>query len=689
MASYTTNFNLRKPANADTVNVSTDLSANFEAIDVALAQEVADREALTEQVFVPTAFTSAAIQAKIDAADAAGGGTVVCPPGEYALSLIDFGAESPYYALALMMRSNVTLRCAPGAVLKLANNASLPSGFSVLEAAIIGCEDLGPGLSNENIRIEDVVLDGNANNQSAVTAYAGISIFETTDAWVVNCKVKNFYGLGSSAPNETFHFDAVNARDVHFVECEADGSGATDTAAGFSANNSFSVNWTGCAAHDMAHSMGFTAWQSASLRWSGCHAYACSVQAGFNVERSEGIVYVGCASGGRSASVASGPSSTILADTEFGNEYGFQVQGCSNVVYAGCAATYNTYGLRIAANSAASPTLNCDTVTWIGGVLADNTTDNYSIDASQTGVWIDSSHGDGFRYVRADAPLIEHTAINGTSGLRTKVAGVGDKVWRLQVGSNDLINVAGGTAPVGGDSDRTDRYGDVAFLFNVTAEGVGSKYKTDATTIADADFAHRPANGTIAFTYDSASGLDSGFVRLNGSWRRFLKAASTDTHYVTRSVIGDGSAANPALAFSSDDDGSGTGLFRVGANDIGFSVNGTQVAHLNSSTFDMGTGAFTGAQFKSPSGTQAQFGSIGTNSVVLQTANTTRLTINSTGGFTVAASNKFTFAATATEGASVNLPHGAAPSAPADGDMWTTTAGLYVRINGATIGPLS
>lgn len=46
-------------------------------------------------------------------------------------------------------------------------------------------------------------------------------------------------------------------------------------------------------------------------------------------------------------------------------------------------------------------------------------------------------------------------------------------------------------------------------------------------------------------------------------------------------------------------------------------------------------------------------------------------------------------AASTTGGATLNVPHGAAPTAPADGDIWTTTAGLYVRINGATIGPLS
>jgi hypothetical protein len=38
---------------------------------------------------------------------------------------------------------------------------------------------------------------------------------------------------------------------------------------------------------------------------------------------------------------------------------------------------------------------------------------------------------------------------------------------------------------------------------------------------------------------------------------------------------------------------------------------------------------------------------------------------------------------------SLRAPHGSAPSAPVDGDIWTTTAGLFVRVNGVTVGPLS
>jgi hypothetical protein len=45
--------------------------------------------------------------------------------------------------------------------------------------------------------------------------------------------------------------------------------------------------------------------------------------------------------------------------------------------------------------------------------------------------------------------------------------------------------------------------------------------------------------------------------------------------------------------------------------------------------------------------------------------------------------------AATTANASLNAPHGTAPTFPFDGDIWTTSSGAYVRINGVTVGPLS
>jgi hypothetical protein len=43
--------------------------------------------------------------------------------------------------------------------------------------------------------------------------------------------------------------------------------------------------------------------------------------------------------------------------------------------------------------------------------------------------------------------------------------------------------------------------------------------------------------------------------------------------------------------------------------------------------------------------------------------------------------------ASGTGAASINIPHGTAPTSPSNGDCWTTTSGLSCRINGATVGP--
>jgi hypothetical protein len=73
----------------------------------------------------------------------------------------------------------------------------------------------------------------------------------------------------------------------------------------------------------------------------------------------------------------------------------------------------------------------------------------------------------------------------------------------------------------------------------------------------------------------------------------------------------------------------------------------------------------------------------------LSVAGTLSLSFNAGAEMLLANSMKLTCVASVSGRASLRLPHGTAPSSPVDGDMWTTTAGLYVRINGATVGPLS
>jgi hypothetical protein len=67
----------------------------------------------------------------------------------------------------------------------------------------------------------------------------------------------------------------------------------------------------------------------------------------------------------------------------------------------------------------------------------------------------------------------------------------------------------------------------------------------------------------------------------------------------------------------------------------------------------------------------------GANTVVLGNTSITQTTLRGT-----VLTN-----ATSTTRAGLRLPHGTAPTSPVNGDFWSTTAGFYGRVNGATVGP--
>jgi len=58
-------------------------------------------------------------------------------------------------------------------------------------------------------------------------------------------------------------------------------------------------------------------------------------------------------------------------------------------------------------------------------------------------------------------------------------------------------------------------------------------------------------------------------------------------------------------------------------------------------------------------------------------------------GIASSASTALNLAIGTTTIASLRMGHGAAPTSPVNGDMWSTTSGFYGRVNGVTVGPLS
>lgn len=177
----------------------------------------------------------------------------------------------------------------------------------------------------------------------------------------------------------------------------------------------------------------------------------------------------------------------------------------------------------------------------------------------------------------------------------------------------------------------------------------------------------------------------------------------------TSILLNDGSASAPSLSFRLD---TNTGVYRVGADSLGFSTGGALCLNLDSagssifspsgivnsvklgSTSAYGVFSFNNdIAFATACGIAAK-GSGGDEKLYVlvpdtagtgfyyKVGNNTRFFIDRNGAGTF--SGLVTTPASTTSTAGLNLPHGAAPSSPVNGDMWTTTAGLFVRINGVT-----
>jgi hypothetical protein len=145
------------------------------------------------------------------------------------------------------------------------------------------------------------------------------------------------------------------------------------------------------------------------------------------------------------------------------------------------------------------------------------------------------------------------------------------------------------------------------------------------------------------------------------------------------------------------------------SNAIRFVINGgatdaatiSTAGLLTANSFASSSAALTGGSVNStPIGattaSTGAFTTLSASSTVSGTGFSTYLASPPAIGGTAAAAGSFTTlgatglvttAASTTSNAGIRLPHGAAPTSPTNGDLWTTTTGLFARINGATVGP--
>lgn len=128
--------------------------------------------------------------------------------------------------------------------------------------------------------------------------------------------------------------------------------------------------------------------------------------------------------------------------------------------------------------------------------------------------------------------------------------------------------------------------------------------------------------------------------------------------------------------------GGGSGTVTTGSlNQLAYySAAGTTIAPLagpvNNAVLVTSGGGVPSQSTTLPSGLTIPTPTISTPNI---TGTMSAVTANLTG--------KLTTVASAVGAAGLNVPQGTAPGAPANGDVWGTTAGLFARYNGGTVGP--
>jgi len=328
-------------------------------------------------------------------------------------------------------------------------------------------------------------------------------------------------------------------------------------------------------------------------------------------------------------------------------EAAFAYDDTTNVLTVGTA--------RVDAGTAAAPTLS---------FTGDTNTGIYSVGADQLGIATN-----GVLRVTVSTTELTSTLI----GIFPATA-VGAASVRLPHGTAP-------TAPVNGDLWSTT----AGFFGRVNGVTVGP-FGSGAGTVTGSGAAGQVSywSGASAITGEAA----------------FTYNDSTDT-LTAGSIVrtGNGAAATPAYSATAD---TNTGMYFPGGDSVAISCGGTDILTLTavlmtsvvnttapvviaSTAYHAGINGTAGAPVYSR-GADTNTGMYfpGGDSVAISCGSTDILVLSTT---SVTASVIGIFPAATSGAASVRLPHGTAPTAPVNGDLWSTTAGFFGRVNGVTVGP--
>jgi hypothetical protein len=256
-------------------------------------------------------------------------------------------------------------------------------------------------------------------------------------------------------------------------------------------------------------------------------------------------------------------------------------------------------------------------------------------------------------------------AANGASSL---LFGSSGRIWGGATASAALLTL--GTT--GGITLTASANGSGNQSITLTPSGTGQVYIGNGTA-AKPSLSVAANTGTgINFTvYSHTIGFMQAGVemaRFEGANGRFLLGTSVDS--------GNGILQLAAHTTSAGGIGFGTdvSLYRLNSAGIALTATGgAAISLLNSGS---------SAGYLATSGSSMVVGCYGTLTFRVLDGGTTALTLDASLNATFAGT-AITLASAAAK-AGLRIPHGAAPTSPTNGDMWSTTAGLFIYINGVT-----
>lgn len=292
-----------------------------------------------------------------------------------------------------------------------------------------------------------------------------------------------------------------------------------------------------------------------------------------------------------------------------------------------------------------------------------------------------------------------------------------DAAGRLTAAANVTITPAfssvTGTAGTtqGGTGLTGFAQGDLIYASALNTLATLSKNTSSTRYLSNTGTSNGPAwaqidltNGVTGTLPGGNGGTGNAFVSFTGP-ATSLKSFSLPN--ASAAILTDNAPVTAAQGgFGSDVSGAnGVPLFASGVPTF-TSTSGTGVfARVGSPTFTtqittpsiVGVGTITGLA----GNMTIQSGTGNSRTMILQTTTsggtlTTALTLGTdqsatiagngaVAGATVSSSSGFVFPVGTTTLSSFRIPHGAGPTSPTNGDFWTTTSGLFGRINGATI----